>query len=335
MAFWYIVIEHHKMTEQEFKILISKKQQGLLNNAEEAILLSFEKKMIEKNSKTIFLNDKHKSKIRSDIYSKINHTKLKRFNGSWMRIAAILIIALSIGGLGWLFTKDKTQVVNVPVMVAMLTKEASYGKKLTFNLPDGSKVKLNSGSKIEYPEIFKDSIREVTITGEAFFEIKKDSLHPFIVKTSLLSTRVLGTTFNIKAYEDEDDIAVTLATGIISVDLNGNDDMILAPSYQANFNKLNQSFTKQKINLDKFLGWKDGILRFDDEKLATALPKLEKWFNVKIRLQSKSSAECSFTGIFKDASLESILDNITFVKTNLKYKFISSNKVQISGYCNN
>ena len=305
---------HHKMTEKEFKILLNKKQKGLLNKTEEASILLFEKKMIERNRDTIFLNDKHKFKIQRDIQSKFPYNKQKRDFGNWMQIAAVLIIALSVGALSWYFISAEKQVNTELATVTLLHKETSLGKKIAFTLPDGSKVKLNSGSKITYPETFNKKTREVNLTGEAFFEIKEDKLHPFIVKTSTVQTRVLGTTFNIKAYDDDNEVAVTLATGKISVDLNGKNSITLTPSYQTTFNKTAQSFTKQKIDLDKFLGWKDGILRFDNEKLATALPKLEKWFNVKIILKNKNNANCAFTGIFKDASLESILNNITFVK---------------------
>ncbi|WP_169786435.1 FecR family protein [Pseudalgibacter alginicilyticus] len=323
------------MTEKDFKILISKKQRGLLNKKEEAILFSFEKKMLAKNRKDIFLNEKHKLKIQQDIYSKIIHTKQKTISSGWIKVAGFLIVALTIGSVGWYTSLQSDKVNSKQTVAKILSKEVSYGKKLTFILPDGSRVKLNSGSKIKYPEVFNDSIREVTLSGEAFFEIKEDSLFPFIVKTASLSTRVLGTTFNIKDYEDENEVAVTLATGKISVGVKGEENIILSPSYQLNFNKSTQSLKKQKINLDDFLGWKDGILRFDNEKLSTAVIKLEKWFNVKIKLQNKQYENCSFTGVFKDASLERILENITFVKTNLKYKIISSEEVEISGFCNN
>ena len=323
------------MTEQELKNLIRKKQQKSLTKKEEATLLSFEKKMLERNREHIFLDKKHKSKISSAIYSKIQHKKQIGFGNGWMKIAAILVITITLGSIHWYFSPNKQHSYNTQPKVTMLQIEAPFGKKRTFNLPDGSIVKLNSGSKIKYPEIFNDSIREVTLSGEAFFEIKKDSSQPFIVKTSSLFTRVLGTSFNIKAYEDEDNTIVTLATGKISVGTNQKDEIILNPSHQAILNKKNKRFTKQKIDLNKTLSWKNGILRFDNEKLATAIPKLEKWFNVKIKLKNKNSAECAFTGIFENASLESILENITFVNTTLKYKFITSNEIEISGYCNN
>ena len=323
------------MTEKELKILISKKQQGLLTKKEEAILSSFEEKMMEKNKKNIFLNNRHKSIIHHDIYSKIRENKESRLLHHWMKIAAILIVSFSIGGIGWYFSTDQKQVYSSKYIAEIISKKADYGKKRTITLPDGSTVKLNSGSEIQFPKVFNDSIRQITLSGEAFFDVKKDSLHPFIVKTPLITTRVLGTTFNIKAYDDEDDIAITLATGKISVGIKGENEIVLTPSYQVSYNKSNQSIVKQKIDIDQFLCWRDGILRFDNEKLATAIPKLEKWFDVEIDLQDKTNADCSFTGVFKNASLEHILQNITFIKTNLSYQFISAHKVEISGHCSN
>lgn len=323
------------MTEKELKDLINKKQKGLLTQKEKEILFSFEEKMLEKNKKINFLNDRHKSMIREEIYAKVHQNKQRRFVNSWMRIAAVFMISISVGGIGWYYSSKINQTDVVKPMAEIIHKKADYGKKVTVTLPDGSVVKLNSGSEIKYPEFFIDSIREVTLSGEAFFEVKKDSLHPFIVKTPMITTRVLGTSFNITSYDDEDDVVITLATGKISVNIKGEDEIILAPSYQVNFNKSTQSILKQKIDLDQFLGWKEGVLRFDNEKLATAIPKLEKWFDVKITLENKNTADCSFTGVFKNASLKTILQNITFVKTGLKYKFISAHKVEITGHCNN
>ncbi|MGY5355885.1 FecR family protein [Wenyingzhuangia sp. IMCC45467] len=323
------------MTEKELKILISKKEQGTLTEKEEVVLSSFEEKMIERNKETIFLNNRHKSIVGRDIYAKINQNKQKRFMNSWMRIAAVLIISISIGGISWYFSLNQEQFDGFKPVAKIIHKKAGYGKKMLVTLPDGSKVKLNSGSEINFPKTFNDSVREVTLLGEAFFDVKKDSSHPFIVKTQLITTRVLGTTFNIKSYEDENDIAITLATGKISVGIQGEDEIILTPSYQVNYNKINKSIVKQRIDLSKFLGWRDGVLRFDNEKLATAITKLEKWFDVKIKLQDKNNADCSFTGVFKNASLENILQNITFVKKGLKYKFISAREVEITGNCNN
>ncbi|MDO6738707.1 FecR family protein [Wenyingzhuangia sp. 2_MG-2023] len=323
------------MTEKELKILIGKKQKGLLTQKEEAILFSFEEKMMEKNKSTSFLNNRHKSMIGQDIYAKINQNKQRRLIDSWMKIAAVFIISISIGGVSWYYSSELNRGAILKPMAEIISKKADYGKKLTVTLPDGSLVKLNSGSEIKFPEFFRDSIREVTLSGEAFFEVKKDSLHPFVVKTSLITTRVLGTSFNIKSYDDEDDITVTLATGKISVDIENENEILLTPSYQVNYNKSTQGFVKQKIDLDRFLCWRDGVLRFDNEKLATAIPKLEKWFNVKIKIQNQSSKNCSFTGVFKNASLENILQNITFVKPSLTYKFISAREVEIIGDCNN
>ncbi|NJB82497.1 FecR family protein [Wenyingzhuangia aestuarii] len=321
------------MTEKELKELINKRQKGNLSKEEQKVLELFEEKMLAKNEQHIFFNDRHKSMVEQEIYSNIHKAKNKKFISAWLRIAAILVLSITVAGGSWYFS-SKLQIENTYAVAQTIIKRAEYGKKLTVTLPDGSIVNLNSGSEIRFPETFNKTTREVTLTGEAFFNVQKNPTHPFIVKTPMVTTKVLGTTFNIKAYQDQDDVEVTLATGKISVGIQGEDEMILTPSYQVNFNKKSKSIQKQKVVLAQFLGWKDGVLSFDDEKLATAIPKLEKWFNVKIHLEDKNSQNCSFTGVFKNASLKNILDNITFVKPNLSYKFISSKEIQILGKCN-
>lgn len=323
------------MTEKELKLLISKKQKGLLTENEEALLASFDKKMMEKNKDTVFLNDRHKSILRRDIFAQISSKKSKtRFLNNWLQIAAVLLVSISIAGVGWYYS---TYAIHTPQQTKVannIKHTTTYGKKLTITLPDGSIVKLNSGTNIEFPETFKNSSREVFLTGEAFFEVKKDPSRPFIVKTPMITTRVLGTSFNIKAYDDENTVEVTLATGKIGVAVQGAQEIVLTPSYQLSYNKLTQKITHQKVDLDPYLGWKDGVLRFDNETLITAIPKLEKWYNVRIKLQNQAAENCSFTGVFSNASLVQVLEHLSFVKNNLDYKIISSGEIEIIGNCN-
>lgn len=321
------------MTEKELKEFINKKQKGNISESEQKILESFERKMLQRNEKSIFFNDRHKSMVEKEIYSNIHHRKKEKFLQSWIKVAAVIMLSLSIVGTGWYFS-SKLQIEKTNAVAVMQIKSATYGKKLTFTLPDGSIVNLNSGSKISFPKKFNQTTREVTLVGEAFFDIIKNPEQPFIVKTPMVTTKVLGTTFNIRAYHDEENVEVTLATGKISVGIQGEDEMILSPSYQVKFNKNNKSIQKQKVELAKFLAWKNDVLRFDNETLLTVIPKLERWFDVKINLQDKSIRNCLLTGEFHHASLKNILDHITFVKPNLSYKFIAAKEVDILGNCN-
>lgn len=335
-AWVYTSIDSYIMTEKEIKNLFKKQQQGNLTEQEEAILVLFEKKLKDKNQETVFRNERYKSIVGREIYTKVLQHKKKSHNLVWMQVAAAITILLAVVGVRWFGFNTSEQAKDSSTYIAKtISYQTNYGQKRTLILPDGSKVKLNSGSKITFPKQFNDSIREVNLSGEAFFEVKKDPDHPFIVKTSMLSTRVLGTSFNINAFKESDGITVTLATGKVKVSVQNQEDVLLTPSYQMVYQKSTKQTTKQKVDLQKALGWKNGVLRFDNETLVTAIPKLEKWFGVQIKLANQDAKDCSFTGAFKQVSLQSVLENITFVKKGLTYEFVSDKEVIIKGICIN
>lgn len=101
------------------------------------------------------------------------------------------------------------------------------------------------------------------------------------------------------------------------------------------FNKQSKQITTQKVDVKKYLEWKDGVLRFENEALGDAVKKLEKWYNVTITFDNKNLSNCTFTGIFKNERLQTILEHIVFVKKNVSYKFISEREILLKGNCNN
>src|SRR5690606_37727632 len=121
-----------------------------------------------------------------------------------LRYAAVFILILALPFTWWWFQKKYTVSEN------FTTIECAYGDRSTIYLPDGSKVCLNSGSKITFDNTFKSGVRKLSLEGEAFFSVKKDSEIPFIVNTDDLQVEVLGTEFNLKAYPDEESVSVTL-----------------------------------------------------------------------------------------------------------------------------
>ena len=237
---------------------------------------------------------------------------------------SLLIIA------GWLiygisdFSSEIPQVAETNVNI--LEKVVNKGQKLKIHLPDGSIVWLNSESKLTYPDRFNDSMREVNLTGEAFFEVVRNENKPFIVKTGDLQTKVLGTSFNVKSYEGK--INVALVSGKVSVsDIDSGSNHLLNPGEAIQYNVENQEFTPGKFNLKKVAGWKDGILYFDNASYNEVIETLERWYGVDIITENFQNRPWKYSGEFRNEYLDIVLESISYSK-GFDYK-IDQNKVYL------
>ena len=166
----------------------------------------------------------------------------------WMRIAAAVLALFVLGFvIKSLFFKDeaKTEMLSVVTTEVITTDSAQI-----FLLPDSSRIWLNANSRFTYPEKFTDTIRIVTLTGEAFFEVRADASKPFIVKAGKTETRVLGTSFNIKAYPQDENVELTVESGKVQFavkDTTAQQAVVLGPQEQITYNKTNTSVKKQKV----------------------------------------------------------------------------------------
>lgn len=203
----------------------------------------------------------------------------------------------------------------------LVTLENPLGIRSSVVLPDGSKVTLNAGSVLTYPTAFVSAERKVTIEGEAYFEITRDTKHPFLVQAENLQVKVLGTVFNVKAYKEEDCIEVTLVEGAVAVGLERESQYIqLNPRQLARFNKTDRTFCKQQVNLNNYTAWKDGRFYFDRLTFRNIATQLERNFNVDIHIDSEKLKSTVFSGDFiRGENLEQILRIMTADK-RIHYK---------------
>lgn len=198
-----------------------------------------------------------------------------------------------------------------PVMMQEVS--AIFGTRSKFQLTDGTTVFLNSGSKLIFPVSFKGSSRKVELVGEAFFEVTPNPDKPFIVKTSEVNIKVLGTAFDLQAYPDSKEISTTLVHG--KVVLESEYDEIskqlveLKPSDHAVFNAKNKTINISKEeDLDKFIGWKDGKLVFFNDPIGNVSEKLGNWYNVAVKINNDALKKYRFTATFTDEPIEQVLD---------------------------
>ncbi len=175
--------------------------------------------------------------------------------------------------------------------------EVPRGGECIITLDDGTKVWVNAETKLKYPVSFAGEQREVILEGEAFFEVVKDK-KPFIVKTSFGDVRVLGTAFGINAYVDQPEGYTTLVRGKVSVTAGAGEPLVIQPGEQVVSSKDGKT-RKQEVNVDEFVGWKDGIYVFRDKKLFDIMNTLERWYNISVLFEDESLKSLLFTGNLK------------------------------------
>ncbi|WP_433831978.1 FecR family protein [Flavobacterium anhuiense] len=191
------------------------------------------------------------------------------------------------------------------------------------NLSDGTKVWLNSKSTLKYPVEFNGKMRNVTLEGEAYFEVSKNPHSPFTVKTKSGNVTVLGTHFNVSAYSEDQNFETTLAEGKVKV-TEENQSVLLKPGQQAR--SKNAGLKVVEVDPSVYTAWKDGKFYFENENLKNILIKMARWYNFNVKFEQKSLEQIKFTGIvLKDEPIDHFLDIISKT-SNVKYKITKVNQ---------
>lgn len=197
------------------------------------------------------------------------------------------------------------------------------GGEYSVALADGTRVWLNAETRLRFPVAFVGKCREVELEGEAYFEVAKDSVKPFIVKTKQMAIRVLGTCFNIKAYTDEPE-QTTLVAGSVEAS-KGSQKRRLLPGEQLTLR--GNVLEVRKVDIAAFVAWKDQRFVFDDEVLEDVLRKLERWYDVEFFIRNASVRELRFTGnLPKYENLDNVLKKLELAT---RIRFVQKNRVVI------
>lgn len=196
----------------------------------------------------------------------------------------------------WKVSHDslKYQVAADIVKEEYHTLQVPRGGEYTLVLSDGTRVFLNAESKLKYPVNFMGNTRKVVLEGEAYFEVHRDTLRPFIVETNQVQVDVLGTSFGIRAYAGEAKVMTTLVTGKVNVRADGK-QLTLKPSEQAVFYKKSNSLTLKAVNPELFVAWKDGRLVFDNCPLEQILADLGRWYSFDVFYTNPAAKEIPFS----------------------------------------
>jgi ferric-dicitrate binding protein FerR (iron transport regulator) len=272
-----------------------------------------------------------------DLQNQINIQDKNKIKIVWneiIRIAAVFLIALFMGGLGYYFIDQKKETIADPLYVEYVSP---LGSRSFVILADGSKVWLNAGSTLKYKNTYGVNNRDLLLTGEAFFEVEKNKELPFVVKTSEIDVIALGTKFNVKAYCEEKTIETTLIEGSVkleSTSVNLKENILLKPNDRAVFTKSKQSIeliaqnnqnnnqvittVKPKLEIiesvepEPIISWKDQRWVINNEKLSDLAVKLERRFDVNFIFDNDLVKDYSFRGTLEDETLGQIMEAIKF-----------------------
>ena len=223
-----------------------------------------------------------------NIMRQLRRQKIRRFiayaAAVFIPIALIIGLFIRINSQVDLLADDGYDEVYVP-----------NGERMQVLFQDGSKVHLNSGSRIRYPKKFGLSERKVYLEGEAYFEVEHDGNAPFIVNTRSMDLRVLGTSFNIKAYDDENTVITTLVSGKIRQEFpEVGKDVTLTPSRQSIFDRVTGKLETKQTDVQAALAWKEGKIIANNERLEDIFRQLSRWYDFKVVYTQPSLKDVRF-----------------------------------------
>jgi len=192
-----------------------------------------------------------------------------------------------------------------------------YGKRSFITLSEGTKVWLNSGSKLIFPPAFKGKTREVVLEGEAFFDVAHNVEKPFYVKTDVFRMKVYGTKFNIQAYRQDKDYNIVLVEGKVSMNSNSDlqaKEVFLAPNQKASIIKGDEKIEVTMVeNTNIYTAWVDGYLTFSNEELPVLLERVSRYYNAEIEIDPNANIETIYGKLDLKDDLERVLDGIAFI----------------------
>jgi transmembrane sensor len=197
------------------------------------------------------------------------------------------------------------------------TLSTPTGGQYNIVLADGTKVFLNAVSSIKYPTQFNGDQRIAELEGEAYFEVAKNKSKPFLVKSANQTIEVLGTHFNVHAYNNESVVKTTLLEGSVAVS-SKNQKAILKPGQQANVSESSSKIAVKEVDTEAAIAWKNGRFKFDNADLKSVMKQLERWYGIKVEYRGDVSDVRFNGGTFRNKNLSEVLKVLEL--SNIKFK---------------
>lgn len=253
----------------------------------------------------------------SEVKKKIDKRRRLSFTGWLQRIAAVLVLPLLVSTLYLALQKDPVEYIEIKTNPGMIA---------AVNLPDGTRVWLNSKSYLKHPTRFTGDTREVELRGEGYFSVHKDKSKRFIVNTPFdIKAEVLGTEFNLEAYATDPYVRTTLVSGSVKLTFRAkndkNESFTLKPDEQFIYNAKTKSVKMDKPYIPTQTAWKDGLVILKNTPFEEVLKILSKQFNVEFIVKNSKLYASSFTGPFDGQHLSLILEYFRF-SSGIQYRYL-------------
>lgn len=242
--------------------------------------------------------------VKGQMHTSSKVSVFKRFGA----IAAVLAVILASAVFFTLFTEKQNKVISTAETLQQVI------------LPDGTTVDLNHGSTLIFPKKFRGKTRQVKLNGEGFFDVKRNENMPFIIETEQLNIRVLGTSFNVKAYQGDDHSEVIVATGKVSVNARYlEDNIILEAGDAVNYSAKANALETHKVYTGNYKAWKTKELEFNNTKLTEVIKIIEETYHISIHVDSNIVTEDKvLNATFSQYSLDHVLESVC-TSFNLQY----------------
>ncbi len=255
---------------------------------------------------------------------------IRKLYSGFQRVAAVLVVPLLLASI-WIFMGQPK--FNQEILKST---ETAFGVRSQIQLSDGTKVWLNSGSQLFYPEEFSGKKREVKLVGEAYFQVQSDKNHPFYVEVGNYAVKATGTSFNISNYPDDLEMTTFLESGKVDlIAIEGGKEMSYGKLSQGQKIVADKSGNKvtfyTEANSKKHLGWIDGKLLFHKDSIGDVARRLGHWFNAEIIIDDESLNDYFFTATFTNESLEEALRLLKF-SSPIEYQIINNKQLDDSSF---
>ncbi len=300
------------MKEEEFRRLLLRASNGKLTSKEKDLLDRLVNETNLKNSQ-----EPDVSHIQREITGTIlkRLKKQRRINASRSLLkyaAAILVMVVSYFSYSYI-KSDSKKTINTAAPVKLVEYYSEYGQQSNLILGDGSKIKLNAGTKLSYPEKFTGNQRKLFLEGQAFFDVSSDTTKPFVISTGNIEVKVLGTSFEIKAYKDDDIATVTVLSGKVKVAINGKEgNIILGPDDRMVYEMVNNEYKIQRVDAGESIAWVNGVLLFEESILEDVFRQMERWYDLKIIVLEGINSNCTVSGRHKNQGYQIVLEGLAY-----------------------
>jgi transmembrane sensor len=321
--YWDIIAKY--LTHEELSVDEKKEFDQLSADEEFNEILSQSSEVVKKSDLFFNLKNYNTDKAWEKVNGQLAPKRKSILYMPWVfRVAAIFLLLFTTSVVVWRLGINKQELCE------FATTQYDFSNP-GIELPDGTKVKLNHGSKLTYPEEFSGKIREVSLTGEAFFDVTPNPEKPFIIKTNDASIKVLGTSFNVYAYSESSTVEVIVKTG--KVELSKQDltekakveKVLLLPGEKGTFNKLNKTVAKEATFNPNNLSWFTHEIEFKYTRLSDVFLTLKKAYNLQITIEEGVDLSQELNATFSQQQPDYIMEVIAMTQ-NLKLKKQANNQ---------